>query len=181
VLRWGSRSCRIAVPAELGQRLQLAEGTSPKACYQAALNEAARSSVVPAVSETLAEAAERPPKDYQRNQGWVLIALHNAFYQLLHAANLEEGVVQTVIQGGDTDTNAAIAGAILGAVYGRDAIPPQWLHSILCCRPLPNSGTSYARPIEFWPVDALRLAERLLFLGSHSRPIMVRRNDGSPP
>ena len=147
------------------------EGVSPKECYQAAVNEATRSSVVPAVSETLAEAAKQPPEDYQRNQGWVLIALQNAFYQLLHVASLEEGVTQTVIQGGDTDTNAAIAGALLGAVHGRDAIPPQWLRSILCCRPLPKSGTSHARPIEFWPVDALRLAEKLLFLGSESRPI----------
>jgi hypothetical protein len=68
--------------------------------------------------------------------------------------------------GGDTDTNGAIAGALLGAVHGRDAIPPQWLRSILSCRPLPDSGTSNPRPIEFWPVDALRLAEKLLVLGS---------------
>lgn len=68
--------------------------------------------------------------------------------------------MQTVMAGGDTDTNAAIAGALLGAVSGRDAIPPQWLRSILSCRPLPQSGTSHPRPIEFWPVDALRLAEK---------------------
>ena len=41
--------------------------------------------------------------------------------------------MQTVMAGGDTDTNAAIAGALLGAVHGRDAIPapvtPQ--HSVL--------------------------------------------------
>lgn len=30
------------------------------------------------------------------------------------------------MRGGDTDTNAAICGALLGAVYGRDAIPAQW-------------------------------------------------------
>ena len=98
------------------------------------------------VVEALREAAERPPEDYQTQQGWVLIALQNAFYQLLHAPTLEEGVVQTVMAGGDTDTNAAIAGALLGAVHGRDAIPPQWLRSILSCRPLPKSGTSHPRP-----------------------------------
>ena len=32
--------------------------------------------------------------------GWVLIALQNSFYQLLHAPNLEEGVVATVMSGG---------------------------------------------------------------------------------
>lgn len=40
--------------------------------------------------------------------------------------SLEDGVVETVMAGGDTDTNAAIAGALLGAVYGRQAVPLQW-------------------------------------------------------
>ena len=30
--------------------------------------------------------------------GWILIALQNAFYQLLHAPSLEEGVVDTVMR-----------------------------------------------------------------------------------
>ena len=140
-------------------------GCSAPECYQAAQDEASRSSVAPPVTAALRAAAERPPEDYQTQQGWVLIALQNAFYQLLHAPSLEEGVVQTVMAGGDTDTNAAIAGALLGAVHGREAIPPQWLRSILSCRPLPKSGTSHPRPSEFWSVDALRVAEKLLVLG----------------
>jgi ADP-ribosylglycohydrolase len=140
----------------------VAEGGSPQDCYQAALEEARRSSVGSPVLDVLRDAAEKPPEDYDMKQGWVLIALQNAFYQLLHAGSLEEGVVQTVMQGGDTDTNAAIAGALLGAAYGRDGIPPQWLRSILSCRPLPETGTSHPRPVEFWPVDVMRLAERLL-------------------
>lgn len=43
-----------------------------------------------------------------------------------------------VIRGGDTDTNAAIAGALLGAVHGRDAIPSTWQRALLSCRPLPQ-------------------------------------------
>ena len=31
--------------------------------------------------------------------------------------------MDTVMRGGDTDTNAAICGTLLGSVYGRDAIP----------------------------------------------------------
>jgi|GEM_PF-35686 len=155
-------SCAVFVAAIA---TAIATGCSAEACYQAALDEARRSSAAAPVAEALREAAERPPEDYQTQQGWVLIALQNAFYQLLHAPTLEDGVVRTVMAGGDTDTNAAIAGALLGAVHGRDAIPPQWLRSILSCRPLPKSGTSHPRPVEFWPVDALRLAEKLLLLG----------------
>jgi len=40
-----------------------------------------------------------------------------------YAPKLEEAVVDSVMRGGDTDTNAAICGALLGAVHGRGAIP----------------------------------------------------------
>jgi ADP-ribosylglycohydrolase len=159
-------SCAVFVAAIA---TAIATDCSAEACHQAALDEARRSSAAAPVVKALREAAERPPADYQTQQGWVLIALQNAFYQLLHAPTMDEGVVRTVMAGGDTDTNAAIAGALLGAVHGRDAIPPQWLRSILSCRPLPKSGTSHPRPIDFWPVDALPLAEKLLVLGLQTR------------
>jgi ADP-ribosyl-[dinitrogen reductase] hydrolase len=97
--------------------------------------------------------------------GFVLIALQNAFWHLLHAASLEEGVVDTVVRGGDTDTNGAIAGALLGAVHGRNAVPARWVSALLCCRPTKESGTRNPMPQEFWPVDALVLAEMLLVTG----------------
>jgi ADP-ribosyl-[dinitrogen reductase] hydrolase len=108
-------------------------------------------------------AAEAPPDDYITQQGWVLIAFRNALWQLLHAPSLEEAVVDTVMRGGDTDTNAAICGALLGAVYGRDAIPVQWVESLLKCRPAAGQpGVRHPRPECFWPVDAPELAERLV-------------------
>ena len=113
--------------------------------------------------EAIRSAGEAPPADYVYQQGWVLIAFRNVLWQLLHAPNLEEAVVDTVIRGGDTDTNAAICGALLGAVYGRDAIPVQWEERLLTCRP--TSGQAHIvhpRPECFWPVDALLLAERLV-------------------
>ncbi|MGB3975536.1 MAG: ADP-ribosylglycohydrolase family protein [bacterium] len=107
-------------------------------------------------------ATEAPPADYVRQQGWVLTAFRNALWQLLHAPNLEEAVVDTVMRGGDTDTNAAICGALLGAVYGRNAVPDQWVKSLLKCRPAADRPNVYhPRPECFWPVDALELAERL--------------------
>jgi ADP-ribosylglycohydrolase len=97
--------------------------------------------------------------------GWVLIALQNAFYQLLHAPSFEEGVVATVMAGGDTDTNGAIAGALLGAVHGAGAVPPRWTRAVLSCRPLRGTPTAHPRAVEFWPLDALELAEALLGAG----------------
>jgi hypothetical protein len=103
----------------------------------------------------------------QGSEGWIRIALHNAFYELLHAESLEAGVVATVRRGGDTDTNAAIAGALLGAVHGRDAIPPQWRSMVLSCRPL-APGARHPRPRWCWPVDVLEVAERLLLAGARA-------------
>jgi len=108
-------------------------------------------------------AAEAPPIDYVHQQGWVLTAFRNALWQLLHAPDLEEAVVDTVMRGGDTDTNAAICGALLGAVHGRNAVPSQWVESLLKCRPAAGQPhVRRPRPECFWPVDALELAERLV-------------------
>ena len=96
--------------------------------------------------------------------GWVLVALQNAFHELLHAASVEEGVVRTVRRGGDTDTNAAIAGALLGAVHGRDAVPFQWRRMVLSCRPHPAVARR-PRPLPYWPADVYELAERILIAG----------------
>jgi ADP-ribosylglycohydrolase len=118
------------------------------------------------VITVLDTAAHAAPESYTRNMGWVLVALQNAFWQLLHAETFEDGVVATVMAGGDTDTNAAIAGALLGAVHGREAVPRQWRNQVLSCRPITGmTGIHKPRPSALWPVDALWLAERLLFLG----------------
>jgi len=123
------------------------------------------------ITDVLVKAASKPPDDYSRQMGWVLIAPQNAFWQLLHAVNLEEGIVNTVMSGGDTDTNAAIAGSLLGAVQGRGAIPIQWMDRVLSCRPISGmSGVKRPRPEAFWPVDALLLAERLVWLGQEQQP-----------
>ena len=76
------------------------------------------------VIQAIRAAAEGPPDDYLRHQGWVLTAFQNTLFQLLNAESLEAGVIDTVMHGGDTDTNAAICGALLGAVYGRELSRP---------------------------------------------------------
>lgn len=94
--------------------------------YESALQFAAEQGVHPLVLVTLRQAeAERPVYD-GKYIGWV-VALQSAFYQLLHAADFRSALVDIVSSGGDTDTNAAIAGALLASLYGEDCIPRQWL------------------------------------------------------
>jgi ADP-ribosyl-[dinitrogen reductase] hydrolase len=119
--------------------------------------------------KAIVDASTSPPADYLHLQGWVLIAFQNALWQLLHAPSLEEGVVDTVMHGGDTDTNAAIAGALLGAVYGRDNIPVQWRDKLLDCRPeAGRPHVRHPRPECFWPVDAFELAMSLVAGGAEA-------------
>jgi ADP-ribosylglycohydrolase len=116
-----------------------------------------------AVAATLDQAAGgAPPVDFQHQMGWVLTALHNAFYHLSATPDPVEALVRTVGAGGDTDTNAAIAGALLGAAEGRRAWPTKWSLPVLTCRPDAGLGVARPRPEEYWPDDLTDLAEALL-------------------
>lgn len=141
----------------------IASGCEPNELYQCVIKWATDLEVAPALREAIDEAADTPPPDYVRQQGWVLIAFRNALWQLLHAPSLEEGVVDTVMRGGDTDTNAAICGALLGAIYGLESIPAQWTQTVLNCRPAAGHPRVHRpRPECFWPTDALELAAQLV-------------------
>lgn len=139
------------------------EGDGPQAAFDAAF-EWARAEAVGPVREALAMAQDMPPSSEGQNAGWVLVALQNAFYELLHGPSLEQGVLATVRRGGDADANAAVTGALLGAVHGREAVPQQWRSLVLGCRPIPGAGPR-PRPMECWATDALEIAEGLLLAG----------------
>jgi len=139
-------------------------GDGPTAAYDAAVDWVRQNDVEPSVVGALEAARGAPPVCDGANEGWVLIALQNAFFALLHARSLEDAIVETVRRGGDTDTNGAIAGALLGAVHGREAIPAQWRSMVLSCRPHPLRAP-HPRPMTCWPGDVLELAERLLLAG----------------
>lgn len=147
----------------------IATGCGPLGAYEEALRQAARLEVDPSVRDVLERARTEPPVDYYTNQGWVLIALQNAFHQLLKALDLESGLVATVESGGDTDTTGAIAGALLGAVHGRKAIPARWRRTLLACRTHAGTPTDHKRAREYWPCDVMELAELLLLAGDPHR------------
>ncbi len=60
------------------------------------------------------------------NLGFTLLALRAGLTSLWRAPDFEEGLRAVVEAGGDTDTNGAVAGAVLGARFGIDAIPQRW-------------------------------------------------------
>jgi ADP-ribosyl-[dinitrogen reductase] hydrolase len=117
------------------------------------------------IRAVLEAAQSAPPAAYQRQMGWVLTALQNAFHHLWTGETLEDALVATVAAGGDTDTNAAICGALLGAVQGRAAVPLRWRRALATCRTLAAPGITHPRPADYWTDDALDLAEALLACG----------------
>ncbi len=64
-------------------------------------------------------------------RGYVVETVSSALYCFLSSAeNFEETVINAVLGGGDTDTTAAIAGAISGAWNGIDGIPKRWIQQV---------------------------------------------------
>ena len=58
--------------------------------------------------------------------GYVVHCVEIAFWSAVHRSSLEDALIFLAQAGGDTDTNAAVAGALLGARDGETAIPPRW-------------------------------------------------------
>ncbi|MEB3071520.1 ADP-ribosylglycohydrolase family protein [[Mycobacterium] vasticus] len=79
--------------------------------------------------QRLDEAEQSEPRDFTHNNGWVVAALQGAWSAITTTAgpdHLRLALEAGVRGGGDTDTVAAIAGGLLGAVYGASAVPAQW-------------------------------------------------------
>ena len=63
--------------------------------------------------------------------GYALNTWNIALWSLLTTDNYRECVLKAVNLGGDTDTNASVAGAIAGVIYGKDTIPMEWIKESL--------------------------------------------------
>jgi ADP-ribosyl-[dinitrogen reductase] hydrolase len=124
--------------------------------------------VLPGVSgslwtERFAEAEAGMPIDFANN-GWVVHALQAAWSALTHTDNYADAVRLCIRAGGDTDTVAAIAGALAGARYGAASIPLEWKAAL--------TG---------WPgVDALDLTAMAVAAAAASTPVEAPIEPGEP-
>ena len=71
------------------------------------------------------------PLVFYDNCGYTLVTLSVALWSYWHASSFEEGLLAIVNAGGDADTNAAVACAILGAKYGYSSIPTEYIEGLL--------------------------------------------------
>lgn len=106
------------------------------------------------VIATLAAVKPEQRGDELSNNGFVLDTLRIAVWALLGNNSFETTVVAAVNQGGDADTQGAVAGAFAGALYGSDAVPESWLQPLMGREQL------------------LKLADRLQELAEHKRVVV---------
>lgn len=78
--------------------------------------------------ERLREAESHDPGTFRPN-GWVVTALQAAWSAITHTpdGSVAKTLATAIRIGDDTDTVAAIAGALIGAVRGASAVPAPWL------------------------------------------------------
>ena len=78
-----------------------------------------------------ADSGDRDNHLRQLGQGWVAEeALAIAIYCALRSDSVEEGVILAVNLTGDSDSTGAIAGNLLGTLYGVESIPQRWLEPL---------------------------------------------------
>ena len=65
-----------------------------------------------------------------RSSGYVIHTLEAAIWCLLTTDNYRDAVLKAVNLGEDTDTTAAVTGGLAGLIYGKEAIPADWLTSL---------------------------------------------------
>jgi ADP-ribosyl-[dinitrogen reductase] hydrolase len=76
---------------------------------------------------------------------WTTLGI--GLYALDAIDGYERGISWTISLGGDTDTNAAVAGALLGCRHGPDAIPSRWLAPLRDRERIERAADALARRI----------------------------------
>jgi ADP-ribosylglycohydrolase len=59
--------------------------------------------------------------------GYTFKSMGSAFTSLRQSGTIESILNDLIMEGGDADSNACVAGALLGCVYGYDSLPKEWL------------------------------------------------------
>jgi ADP-ribosylglycohydrolase len=75
--------------------------------------------------------------------GYTLKAMSAGLWTYFNSKNFEEGILKVINEGGDADTNACVAGSILGAKYGYKSIPEKYINGLINRDILENKYNEY--------------------------------------
>ena len=128
ITHWDER-CRTACLAVTLAAAGLVAGEDPGPTVEAAVAAVADRDGGEEL-EYLAAEAGRARRIDGPDMGFTLFTAGIALQVAAEDRGFEEGLRHVVSLGGDTDTNAAVAGALLGARHGRSALPATWLERL---------------------------------------------------
>lgn len=119
----------LCVGSTVAFALALSDALEGKACDLATLAETIVTMGFPeAVSQAIA-GSRLPLSSFLldgKQKAFVLKTLQVGLWALRTESPIEDALEQVILEGGDTDTNAAIAGASLGARHGSESLPERW-------------------------------------------------------
>lgn len=99
--------------------------------------------------------------DCSKNIGWVKWGFIQTIYYLRNNTQYETAIKEVLMRGGDTDTNAAIVGSVLGALHGINGIPEYMKNPVLTFNPMmPEKGQK--RPDKYSASNIFGLTYKLL-------------------
>lgn len=103
------------------------------------------------VSAWLSDAVSGHLPDAFPMAGFVRYGFTYAFHYLHRGTSFKQAVTETLLRGGDTDTNACIVGGLMGAYHGLNGLPKLALEGVLNC----NTQFGRRRPDNFTVVPVL--------------------------
>jgi ADP-ribosylglycohydrolase len=69
--------------------------------------------------------------DETNSIGYTLKAMSAGLWSYFNAENFEGGLLKVINEGGDADTNACVAGSVLGAKFGYKSIPEKYIDGLI--------------------------------------------------
>ena len=69
-------------------------------------------------------------RDSIESDGYVVHTLEASLWCILNTATYSSAVLTAVNLGNDTDTTAAVTGALAGLIYGYESIPQEWINTL---------------------------------------------------
>ncbi|OBP14493.1 hypothetical protein A5320_12045 [Rheinheimera sp. SA_1] len=173
IAAWAMQDTALTQPALLCQQASglyamllakaIDEGSTADELYQDLQQWARDLKVDSVLKQLIDQALFMPPANYHDPAQPVLCAFHNAIWQMLYAKSVSDAITESIKQGGDTGSYAAIAAAVVGAVHGLSSVRSDWLDAMQNCKPQEGvTGVDQPRPEAVWPTDAADLAKKLV-------------------
>jgi ADP-ribosyl-[dinitrogen reductase] hydrolase len=128
VTHWDER-CGTACLALTLAIAALVRGEEPRASVVAAVETVIEREGGEELQHLVDDAGRGRPIDGP-DMGFALFTAGIALQVTAEQAAFEDGIRSVIALGGDTDTNAAVAGALLGALHGRRGLPAAWLERL---------------------------------------------------